>query len=113
MKEDTGEAFYTAETYRIKGEVRLIYAHNPRDAEANFHEAIRIARQQGNRMFELRSAVSLARVWFEQGRVAEAHDLLVSIYSQLTEGFDSRDHLSASVTVARLQNGAKRAVPTG
>ena len=81
--------------------------HNPRDAEANFHEAIRIARQQDNRMFELRSAVSLARVWFEQDRVTEAYDLLVPIYSQFTEGFDTRDLLSASVTVVRLQNGAK------
>jgi predicted ATPase len=107
VKEETGEAFYAAETYRIKGEVLLIDGHNSRDAEANFHEAIRIARQQGNRMFELRSAVSLARVWFEQGRVAEAHDLLVPIYSRLTEGFDSRDLLSASVVVVRLQNGAK------
>ena len=59
VKEETGEAFYAAETYRIKGEVLSTYGQNSRDAEANFHEAIRIARQQGNRMFELRSAVSL------------------------------------------------------
>jgi len=107
VKEETGEAFYAAETYRVKGEVLLTCRQNSRDAEANFHEAIRIARQQGNRMFELRSAVSLAGVWFEQDRVAEAYDLLVPIYGQFTEGFDSRDLLSASVTVVRLQNGAK------
>ena len=96
MTKETGEAFYEAETHRIKGEVFLTYGHDPRNAEAHFQESIRIAREQSNRMFELRSAVSLARVWFAQGRAADAYDLLAPTYGEFTEGFSTRDLRSAN-----------------
>ena len=102
ITKETGETYYAPETYRIKGEVLLTYRGDPTDAEANFHEAIRIARQQGSRMFELRSAVSLARVWLEQGRAAEAYDLLAPTYGEFTEGLDSRDLLSAKAVLASI-----------
>ena len=53
-------------------------------------------------MFELRAAVSLARVWLEQGRPSEAHKLLAPTYGELTEGFDSRDLLSANALLTSI-----------
>ena len=102
MTEETEEIYWAPETHRIKGEVLLTYGDDPKDAEANFHEAMRIARQQGSRMFELRSAVSLARVWVEQGKTVEAYDLLAPTYGKFSEGFDSRDLLSANAVLTSI-----------
>ena len=51
--------------------------------------ALAVARQQGARFFELRAGISLARLWRDQGKRTEAHDLLAPIYSWFTEGLDT------------------------
>jgi predicted ATPase len=59
------------------------------DAEDHFRCAVAVAREQQARFWELRAATSLARLWRDQNRRAEAHDLLAPIYGWFTEGFDT------------------------
>ena len=58
-------------------------------AEASLHQAIAVARRQSAKLWELRAATSLARLWRDQGKRTEARDLLAPIYGWLTEGFDT------------------------
>ena len=88
----TGERCYEAELHRLRGECVLSLAsRNQTVAEASFQQAIEVARHQGGKMWELRGAASLARLWRRQGRCAEARDLLAPIYGWFTEGLDARD----------------------
>lgn len=97
----TGERMYEAELYRLKGELTLAQSsvqslassvRNPQsEAEACFHKAIEIARRRQAKSLELRAATSLARLWQQQGKKAEAHELLSEIYNWFTEGFDTKD----------------------
>ena len=64
--------------------------------------AIAIAQSQKARSFELRAATSLARLWRDQGRGAEARDLLAPIYSWFTEGFDTPDLKEAKALLDEL-----------
>jgi hypothetical protein len=61
------------------------------DGEAHFHTALQIARQQQAKSWELRAAMSLARLWRNQGKVQQARELLAPVYEWFTEGFDTRD----------------------
>ena len=88
--ESTGHCQWEAELHRLKGNAlsglnRLI------DGQTSFEEAMRIARRQQSKSYELRAATSLARMWGEQGRRAEASDLLAPIHGWFTEGFDTAD----------------------
>ena len=58
-------------------------------AEASFHKAITVARQQSAKLYELRAATSLARLWRDQGKRDEARDLLAPVYGWFTEGFNT------------------------
>ena len=89
----TGIVYYEAELHRLHGELlRLrLAASDKRQAEMGFRRALEIARQQQARAWELRAATSLARLWGEQGRRAEARDLLAPVYGWFTEGFDTAD----------------------
>jgi predicted ATPase len=58
-------------------------------AEASFHKAIAVARRQSAKLYELRAASSLARLWRDQGNRAEARELLAPVYGWFTEGFDA------------------------
>jgi predicted ATPase len=60
-------------------------------AQACFERALAIARTQGAKSWELRAAMSLARLWRDQGRRRKAHDLLAPVYAWFTEGFDTLD----------------------
>ena len=64
-------------------------AERAAEAEACYQQALAVARDQGARLWELRAATSLARLWRDQGRRAEAHDLLAPVYGWFTEGFDT------------------------
>src|SRR5262249_43093830 len=92
LVDQTGEHFYEAELYRLKGAL-LVQQHADHQAEAEhcFLHALAIARNQQAKSLELRVATSLARLWQQQGKRQEAHDLLAPIYGWFTEGFDTAD----------------------
>jgi predicted ATPase len=87
--ERTGERWFEAELHRLEGELLLV--GNQAGAEACFYRALAVARAQSARMWELRAATGLARLWAEQGRRCEACDLLAPVYDWFTEGFDTAD----------------------
>jgi predicted ATPase len=90
--ERTDERLYEAELYRVKGELLLRQAvPDVLQAEACFQQALAIASRQQATSWELRAAMSLARLWQGQGKHAEARQLLAPIYNWFTEGFDTAD----------------------
>jgi predicted ATPase/class 3 adenylate cyclase len=95
--EETGERWFEAELHRMMGELMLrLPSSDPIAAEERFGHAAATARQQGAKLWELRAATRLARLWRQQGRHGEAHDLLAPLYSQFTEGFGTLDLQAAS-----------------
>jgi predicted ATPase/DNA-binding SARP family transcriptional activator len=98
----SGERWYEAELVRLYGELLATSRAAEAEVESHFHQALAIARRQGARLLELRAAVSLGRLWQQQGRVQEAHDLVAEIYNRFTEGFDTRDLQEASALLERL-----------
>jgi predicted ATPase/class 3 adenylate cyclase len=90
---DTTELrYYGAELYRLKGTLLLQQAvRDAVQAEACFHQALDIARQQQARSWELRAATSLAHLWQAQGKCQDASALLAPVYAWFTEGFDTAD----------------------
>jgi predicted ATPase len=90
MAEETEERVFEAELHRLRGEF-LIQLGQALEAENEFHRSIAIAHKQEVRMWELRAAVSLAHLSRDQGRRAEARELLAPIYGWFTEGFDTPD----------------------
>jgi predicted ATPase len=85
------EHMWEAELARIDGELRRLQGASASEAAGHFNRALTIARAQQAKSFELRAATSLARLWGEQGRRAEAHDLIAPIYAWFTEGLDTAD----------------------
>jgi predicted ATPase/class 3 adenylate cyclase len=92
----SGQLGANAELHRLRGEM-LRQLANPdlRQAERCFRSAIAVAREQGSRGFELRAAISLARLLGDQGRRGEARDALAPVYAQFHEGFDMPDLVDA------------------
>jgi class 3 adenylate cyclase/tetratricopeptide (TPR) repeat protein len=86
--EMTDERCDQAELHRVRGDL-LNAIGDGAAAEQNYHQALSAARPQGARIFELRAATSLARLWRDQGKLTEACDLLTPIYGWFTEGFDT------------------------
>jgi len=90
--EKTGERYYEAELYRLKGELLLQQAApEVSHAEACFQQSLDIARCQQAKSLELRAAMSLGRLWQQQGKRQEAQALLAGVYNWFTEGFDTAD----------------------
>ena len=121
----TGERFYEAELYRLKGALilqkfkagpelsRMVQSSKPvlsevegfngeEEAEEYFRQALDIARSQQAKSLELRAATSLARLWQKQSETAEACDLLAPVYNWFTEGFDTADLKDAKTLLADL-----------
>jgi predicted ATPase len=99
----TGEAYFDAELHRLKGEIFLTQSdHGEEEGEREFQSALEIARTQQARSFELRAATSLARLWRDQGKRAEARDLLEPVYDVFTEGFDTQDLKDAKALLEQL-----------
>jgi len=71
-------------------------------AETYFERALAVARQQRAKSWELRAAMSLARLWREQGKPQQARDLLAPVYGWFTEGFDTRDLKEAKALLSEL-----------
>jgi predicted ATPase len=100
---DTGERRWEAELHRLKGELLLACAAgHDAEAETCFRQALDIARRQQARSWELRAAMSLARLWQRQGKRTEAHALLAPIYGWFTEGFDTADLQEARALLEAL-----------
>jgi class 3 adenylate cyclase/predicted ATPase len=99
----TGERWYESEIYRLKGALLLQQSSDHyAEAESCFHHALEIARHQQAKSFELRTATSLARLWKQQGKRQEAHDLLAPVYNWFTEGFDTADLQDAKALLDEL-----------
>jgi class 3 adenylate cyclase/tetratricopeptide (TPR) repeat protein len=88
LGEATEEGWSKSEVHRVRGQV-LLAAGDPMAAEASLGQAVAVARGQSARVYELRAATSLARLWRDQGKLTEARDLLAPIYGWFTEGFDT------------------------
>jgi predicted ATPase len=97
----SGERWFEAEIHRLQGEMNLAGGDRAW-SEACFVRALAIAREQGAKIWELRAATSLARLWRDQGRRAEAHDLLAPVYGWFTEGFDTPDLKDAKALLDAL-----------
>jgi predicted ATPase len=128
----TGERYYEAELYRLKGELTLqletrgwrletsppssqassLKSQAPsgaeQEAEGYFLKAIEIAQKQQAKSLELRATTSLARLWQQQGKTVEAHKMLEEIYSWFTEGFDTVDLKEAQALLSQLADDPAR-----
>jgi len=88
---------------RIAGEIALMSGDRAAaKGEAYFRRALAIARQQQAKSWELRAAMSLARLWRDQGKGQQARELLAPVYGWFTEGFDTRDLREAKALLAEL-----------
>jgi predicted ATPase len=90
--ERTGQSLHEADILRIAREIALLEPiPDALKGEAYFNRALSVARQQQAKSWELRAAMSMARLWRDQGKREEARDLLAPVYGWFTEGFDTRD----------------------
>jgi predicted ATPase len=105
LAREIGERWSDPEVDRLSG---IAWLRQPNEAgaleraETHFRRAVAGARGRGARLIELRAATSLARLWSEQGRRAQAHELLAPIYGGFTEGFDTADLKEARALLAEL-----------
>jgi predicted ATPase len=89
--------------HRIAGEIALkSLAPDPEKAERYFDHAIAVARQQQTRSWELRAAMSMARLWCSQGKSQQARELLAPVYGWFSEGFDTLDLREAKALLSEL-----------
>jgi tetratricopeptide (TPR) repeat protein len=100
-QEETAALRWGAELHRLEG-IALCGLNRPEGAESAFQEALRIARRQQAKGYELRAAVNLAQLWGDQGRRAEALDLLAPVYGWFTEGFGTADLKEAKALLDEL-----------
>ena len=99
----TNERWYEAEVNRTAGEIALKLPHlGPSQAEGYFERALTVSHGQQARSWELRAAMSMARLWRGQGKRNEARDLLAPVYAGFTEGFDTHDLREAKVLLHQL-----------
>jgi predicted ATPase len=92
-----------AEVHRVAGETVLMRSRvDVATAESHFERALAIARVQAARSWELRSAMSMARLWCNQSKRYEARELLAPIYGWFTEGFDTPDLKEAKALLDEL-----------
>ena len=103
VTEATGESWYEAELYRMAAEVALLEPKpDVAKAEAYFNRSLDVARKQQAKSWELRAAMSMARLWRDQGKRDEARDLLAPVYGWFTEGFDTLDLKEAKALLDEL-----------
>jgi predicted ATPase len=99
--EEAGVCFWNAELLRLKGAL-LARLSSRAEVEVSYWEALALARHQQARSLELRAAISLARLWRDQGKREEARELLAPIYGWFTEGFDTLDLKEAKALLDEL-----------
>ena len=99
----TKEKWFEAEAHRVAGELALKSAEPDRaKAGRHFEKALVVARDQQAKSWELRAAMSMARLWRDQGKREEARDLLAPVYGWFTEGFDTLDLKEAKALLDEL-----------
>ena len=104
LTDQSEERYWEAESHRLKGALLLARsAENQVEAEACWHKALDVARRQEAKSLELRAAMSLARLWQQQGNRAQAYDLLAPIYGWFTEGLDTLDLQEAKTLLEELE----------
>ena len=103
--EQTEAGWYLAELLRTKGELLLLggVPTAVETAEPCFHRALDVARRQGALSWELRAAMSLARLWRGQQRVSQARKVLGPVYRRFTEGFETADLIAARALLASVR----------
>ena len=103
VMETTKERWFEAEANRITGQIVLLSPEpDAAKAEVYFERALAVARQQQAKSWELRAAMSLARLWRDQGKPQQARELLAPVYDWFTEGFDTRDLKEAKALLDEL-----------
>jgi predicted ATPase len=101
--EITKQTMYEADIKRTAGEIALMPPDlDAAKAEAYFQRALEISRAQQARSWELRAAMSMARLWRDQGKRQEARDLLAPVYGWFIEGFDTLDLKAAKTLLEEL-----------
>jgi predicted ATPase len=99
----TKETWFEAEATRVAGEIALMSPEpHAMKAQEYFDRALTVAQQQQAKSWELRAAMSLARLWRDQGKPQQARDLLAPVYGWFTEGFDTRDLKEAKALLEEL-----------
>jgi class 3 adenylate cyclase/predicted ATPase len=98
----SGERLHEAELYRINGELLLMQGAAEPKVEECFHQALDFACDQNAKALELRAAISLSRLWQQQGKRDEARQMLTEIYSWFSEGFDTADLQDAKALLEEL-----------
>ena len=105
LVEALGGLYWSAENRRLRGEIALHEKVNdPSQAEAHFLDALSIARSQGAKLLELRTATSLAKLWRDRGRRREAEDLLAGLLPWFTEGFGTQDLKEAATVLESVRS---------
>jgi len=100
---NTGERFCEAEVHRLRGKLLLARsANHAPEAESCFQQGLDVARRQRAKTWELRAAMSLSRLWQQQGKHAAARDVLAPVYGWFTEGFDTADLHAAKTLLDHL-----------
>jgi predicted ATPase len=99
--ETTEERVHEAELHRVRGDLRTAIGDRSA-AERSYRQALAVAERQSAKLFELRAATSLARLWRDQGKHAEAQALLAPVYNWFTEGFDAPDLVEAKALLGEL-----------
>src|SRR5262249_47935584 len=103
LVETTGERYYAAELHRLKGELLLQHAApEVSHAKTCFQRPLARARRHQAKALELRAAMSLGRLWQQQGKQDAARELLAPIYDWFTEGFDTADLQEAKALLETL-----------
>jgi predicted ATPase len=104
LVEQHDERWWEAEVHRLRGVLLLRQPGTAQEeAEAWLQRALDVARRQEAKSFELRAAMSLTRLWQQQGKQAEARELLAPIYGWFTEGFDTTDLQEAKTLLVALR----------
>ncbi len=102
--ESRGERVYEAELYRLEGELLLIQDETrAQEAEVLFRHALDVAQSQKVKAWELRAAVSMSRLWQQQGKMDDAQRLLAEVYHGFTEGVDTADLQEAKALLGHLR----------
>jgi predicted ATPase len=101
VQEQTGWRQWEAELHRLEG-TALFGLNRLEEGQTALEEALRVARRQQAKAYELRAATSLARLWSEQSRRGEARELLAPVYGWFTEGFDTADLKEAKALLDEL-----------